>query len=61
MVRPIPDCHIVVGITITTNIIGVQNMLDFAVAHHATRLAFTSSNEIYGENRGDEELFDEEY
>lgn len=47
--------------TITTNIIGVQNMLDFAVAHHATRLAFTSSNEIYGENRGDEELFDEEY
>lgn len=47
--------------TITTNIIGVQNMLDFAVAHQATRLAFTSSNEIYGENRGDAELFDEAY
>lgn len=47
--------------TITTNIIGVQNMLEFAVAHHATRLAFTSSNEIYGENRGDVELFDETY
>ena len=47
--------------TITTNIIGVQNMLDFAVEHHAKRLAFTSSNEIYGENRGDSELFDEEY
>lgn len=47
--------------TITTNIIGVQNMLEFAVEHHATRFAFTSSNEIYGENRGDVELFDEDY
>ena len=47
--------------TITTNIIGVQNMLDFAVEHHTTRLAFISSNEIYGENRGDVELFDEDY
>ena len=47
--------------TITTNIIGVQNMLNFAVEHHATRFAFTSSNEIYGENRGDVELFDEDY
>ncbi len=47
--------------TITTNIIGVQNMLEFAVNHHATRFAFTSSNEIYGENRGDVELFDENY
>lgn len=47
--------------TITTNIIGVQNMLEFAVAHHATRFAFTSSNEIYGENRGDVEFFDEDY
>lgn len=47
--------------TITTNLIGVKNMLDFAFEHHATRFAFTSSNEIYGENRGDVELFDEEY
>lgn len=47
--------------TITTNIIGVQNMLDFAVEHHATRFAFTSSNEIYGENRGDVEMFTEDY
>lgn len=47
--------------TITTNIIGVQNMLDFAVDHKATRFAFASSNEIYGENRGDIELFDENY
>ena len=47
--------------TITTNIIGLQNMLDFAVEHKASRFAFTSSNEIYGENRGDVELFDESY
>lgn len=47
--------------TITTNIIGLQNMLDFAVEHKASRFAFTSSNEIYGENRGDVEFFDESY
>ena len=47
--------------TITTNIIGVQNMLDFAAEHNAARFAFISSNEIYGENRGDTELFDEDY
>lgn len=47
--------------TITTNIIGLQNMLDFACAHHAARFAFASSNEIYGENRGDVEFFDEGY
>ena len=47
--------------TITTNIIGVQNMLDFAVEHHAARFAFASSNEIYGENRGDVEFFREDY
>ena len=47
--------------TITTNIIGLQNMLDFAVEHHATRFAFTSSNEIYGENRGDVDMFEENY
>ena len=47
--------------TITTNIIGLQNMLDFAVEHHDSRFAFASSNEIYGENRGDAELFDENY
>ena len=47
--------------TIVTNIIGVKNMLEFAVEHNATRFAFASSNEIYGENRGDVELFDEDY
>ena len=47
--------------TITTNIIGLQNMLEFSVEHKATRFVFSSSNEIYGETRGDVEIFDEDY
>lgn len=47
--------------TITANIIGTRNMLDFAYKNNAKRCAFASSNEIYGENRGDTELFDESY
>ena len=47
--------------TITTNIIGLHNMLEFAVRHEAIRFSFASSNEIYGENRGDVDLFDEHY
>jgi len=47
--------------TITTNIIGLNHMLDYAVNHNASRFAFASSNEIYGENRGDVELFLEDY
>lgn len=47
--------------TITTNIIGVQNMLEYSVQHKAERFIFASSNEMYGENRGDVELFDEDY
>lgn len=47
--------------TITTNIIGLQNLLEFGVSVGMTRFLFASSNEIYGENRGDVELFDESY
>ena len=47
--------------TVTTNIIGTDNMLKFALEHHAVRFVFASSNEIYGENRGDTEFFDEHY
>ena len=47
--------------TIMTNLIGTQNMLDIACSHSAHRFLFASSNEIYGENRGDTELFDEDY
>ena len=47
--------------TITTNIIGLKNLLDFAVLHKTKRFAFASSNEIYVNNRGDVEFFDENY
>lgn len=47
--------------TITTNIIGLQNLLEFGVATGITRFLFASSNEIYGENRGDVEVFEENY
>lgn len=47
--------------TITSNIIGTKNLLDYAVAHDAKRFCFVSSVEVYGENRGDVEKFDEKY
>ncbi len=47
--------------TVTTNVLGLLHMLDYAAEHGVTRFAFASSNEIYGENRGDAELFDESY
>lgn len=47
--------------TITTNIIGTKNMLEIALAHESKRFLLASSVEIYGENRGDVDKFDEEY
>lgn len=47
--------------TILTNIVGTKNMLEAAASLGARRFLFASSNEIYGENRGDKELFDESY
>ena len=47
--------------TIVTNLIGLDNLLNFAAEHGCRRFLFASSNEIYGENRGDTELFDEKY
>lgn len=47
--------------TISANIIGTKNLLDYAAVCGAERFVFTSSNEIYGENRGDAEFFDESY
>ena len=47
--------------TVVTNIIGLDNLLHYASAHGCRRFLFASSNEIYGENRGDVELFDEKY
>ena len=47
--------------TITTNVIGTKNLLDIAVLKDCERFLFASSNEVYGENRGDVEEFDEDY
>lgn len=47
--------------TITTNIIGTKNLLDYAVTHGTKCFCFVSSVEVYGENRGDVEKFDERY
>ncbi|OOM80321.1 NAD-dependent epimerase/dehydratase family protein [Clostridium sp. BL-8] len=47
--------------TVTTNIIGTYNLLKFASTHRTERFIFTSSVEVYGENRGDVERFTEDY
>lgn len=47
--------------TITTNVTGTENLLRYAAEHGIRRFLFASSNEIYGENRGDAEFFTEEY
>ena len=47
--------------TITANVFGTKYLLDFAVKQKAKRFILASSNEIYGENRGDSETFDENY
>ena len=46
--------------TIETNITGTNTMAKIAADHHA-RFIFLSSVEVYGENRGDVEKFDEKY
>lgn len=47
--------------TILTNIVGINNMLKFAVSHDTKKFLFTSSEGIYGENRGDCNKFTEDY
>ena len=47
--------------TITINVIATYNLLKYASENKIERFLFASSNEIYGENRGDVELFDEHY
>ena len=46
--------------TIMTNVLGTKNLLDYAVNYGVGRFVFLSSVEIYGENRGDVELFTED-
>lgn len=47
--------------TITTNIFGTYNMLQYAAEHPETRCLLLSTVEIYGENRGDTDAFKEDY
>ena len=47
--------------TIMTSIKGTENVLKFAVKNRKARVIFLSTVEIYGENRGDVEKFDESY
>lgn len=47
--------------SITTNIIGTRNLLEYAVNKEVKRFVFLSSVEIYGNNRGDQTAFDESY
>ena len=47
--------------TVTTNVIGTHNLLEFAAKKGTQRFVFLSSVEVYGENRGDCERFTEDY
>lgn len=47
--------------TITTNVIGTYNLLNYAVNNKVKRFMFASSVEVYGENRGDADKFNESY
>lgn len=47
--------------TIMTSILGTENVLKHALASGAKRTMFLSTVEIYGENRGDVDLFSEDY
>lgn len=47
--------------TITANVQGTYQLLEYASAHACERFLFFSSVEIYGENRNDVERFDEKY
>lgn len=47
--------------TITANVYGTKNLLDLCACVSFSRFIFPSSVEIYGENRGDMELFKEDY
>lgn len=47
--------------TILSNILGTKHMLDAAAGVPGSRFLMMSSVEIYGENRGDTDYFDEKY
>ncbi len=47
--------------TITANVQGTYELLTYAASHSCRRFFFFSSVEIYGENRGDTDQFNEAY
>lgn len=47
--------------TIASNVFGTKNLLDYGASHGLSRFCFVCSVEVYGENRGDQEKFDEKY
>ncbi len=47
--------------TIFANVQGCKNMLELATQKPGTRFLLLSSVEVYGENRGDVDYFDEDY
>lgn len=47
--------------TITANVWGTKNLLDYVAEHKCGRFIFLSSVEVYGENRGDTDTFKEDY
>ena len=47
--------------TVTANILGTHNLLEFAVKSKAERALFLSSGEVYGKNLHDDDIFTEDY
>jgi nucleoside-diphosphate-sugar epimerase len=47
--------------TILLSVLGTKSILDFASVYNVKRTLFLSTVEIYGENRGDVEIFKEDY
>lgn len=47
--------------TIMSNVLGVKYLLDYGVSHHAHRLLFVSSGEVYGQGDLSIEAFPEDY
>jgi nucleoside-diphosphate-sugar epimerase len=47
--------------TILLSLLGTKSILDFVSNYNVKRILFLSTVEIYGENRGDVEIFNEDY
>ena len=47
--------------TITSNVLGTINLFEYGIKHNLKRFVYVSSVEVYGENQGDTNRFDESY